>query len=69
MMRLRRALLGRTGRAGAIGSAFAGAARARPGSLVAEPGPFDEPPAEPVILDLDELPWELREADDEEARA
>lgn len=24
------------------------------------PGPFDRPPAEPVELDEDELPWELR---------
>lgn len=24
-------------------------------------GPFDQPPAEPVELDDDELPWELRE--------
>lgn len=23
-------------------------------------GPFDQPPAEPVELDDDELPWELR---------
>jgi len=26
-----------------------------------EPGPFDEPPAEPVDLDPAELPWELRD--------
>ena len=25
------------------------------------PGPFDEPPAEPVDLDPNELPWELRD--------
>ena len=25
------------------------------------PGPFDRPPSEPVELDDDELPWELRE--------
>src|SRR5690606_32474237 len=25
------------------------------------PGPFDTPPTEPVELDVDELPWELRE--------
>ncbi len=28
-----------------------------------EPGPFDEPPAEPVELDEDALPWELRDGD------
>ncbi|KQX07574.1 MULTISPECIES: hypothetical protein [unclassified Leifsonia] len=27
-----------------------------------EAGPFDEPPAEEVVLDEDELPWELRDA-------
>ncbi len=27
-----------------------------------EPGPFDEPPAEPIELDPDALPWELRDA-------
>lgn len=26
-----------------------------------EPGPFDAPPAEPVELDVDALPWELSE--------
>lgn len=26
-----------------------------------EPGPFDKPPAEPIELDPDETPWELRE--------
>ncbi|WP_168200401.1 DUF1990 family protein [Protaetiibacter larvae] len=30
-----------------------------------ERGPFDEPPAEPVQLDADALPWELREPDGE----
>jgi hypothetical protein len=29
-----------------------------------EPGPFDEPPAEPVDLDPAELPWELRDGDE-----
>ncbi len=28
-----------------------------------EPGPFDEPPAEPVELDPDETPWELKDDD------
>ncbi|MET0861079.1 hypothetical protein [Orlajensenia leifsoniae] len=27
-----------------------------------EAGPFDEPPTEPIVLDEDELPWELRDA-------
>jgi uncharacterized protein (UPF0548 family) len=26
-----------------------------------EPGPFDKPPAEPIELDADDVPWELRE--------
>jgi hypothetical protein len=26
-----------------------------------EPGPFDKPPAEPVELDADQVPWELRD--------
>lgn len=26
-----------------------------------EPGPFDEPPTDAVVLDEDELPWELRD--------
>jgi uncharacterized protein (UPF0548 family) len=26
-----------------------------------EPGPFDKPPAEPIELDADAVPWELRE--------
>jgi hypothetical protein len=30
---------------------------------MAEPGPFDTPPVEPIVLDPD-LPWELRETDD-----
>lgn len=29
-----------------------------------EPGPFDLPPSEPVVLEGD-IPWELREDDDE----
>jgi hypothetical protein len=28
-----------------------------------EPGPFDAPPAEPVELDPDETPWELKDDD------
>ena len=27
-----------------------------------EAGPFDEPPTEPIVLDEEELPWELRDA-------
>ncbi|MEL4317617.1 hypothetical protein WJX64_01220 [Leifsonia sp. YIM 134122] len=27
-----------------------------------EAGPFDEPPTEQIVLDEDELPWELRDA-------
>ena len=29
-------------------------------------GPFDAPPEEPVLLDPDELPWELRGGDEAE---
>jgi hypothetical protein len=29
-----------------------------------KPGPFDEPPAEPIELDPETLPWELREAEE-----
>jgi hypothetical protein len=32
------------------------------GSLSVEPGPFDEPPPEPVEL-IGEIPWELRDDD------
>jgi hypothetical protein len=32
-----------------------------------EPGPFDEPPAEPVELDPAAIPWELREPPSGEA--
>ncbi|MGN6272794.1 MAG: hypothetical protein ACTHMQ_06850 [Protaetiibacter sp.] len=35
------------------------------GLIAPEKGPFDEPPAEPVELDPDSLPWELREDDDQ----
>jgi hypothetical protein len=31
------------------------------GLIGPEPGPFDDPPAEPVELDPETLPWELRE--------
>lgn len=33
------------------------------GVIGPEPGPFDTPPAEPVELDAETLPWELREGD------
>jgi hypothetical protein len=33
-----------------------------------EPGPFDEPPTEPVHLDPEALPWELRDVLDAEPR-
>jgi len=32
-----------------------------------EPGPFDEPPAEPIELD-GPLPWELRETETEDQK-
>jgi hypothetical protein len=31
------------------------------GNLLPGPGPFDTPPREPVVLDPDALPWELRD--------
>jgi hypothetical protein len=33
------------------------------GNLLPGPGPFDSPPREPVALDPDALPWELRDED------
>ena len=36
------------------------------GLIGAQQGPFDEPPAEPIELDPESIPWELREGDPEE---
>jgi len=61
LSRLRHALVGRhevpTGRG------------RNPGMLghAPEPGPFDEPPAEPIELD-GPLPWELRETETEDQK-
>ena len=57
--RFRRFVLGN--RTGTVTSSLAAAARLGPGDMVAGPGPFDSPPAEPVVLDPEPLPWELRE--------
>ena len=53
----------RNGDGDATSTAVAGATRAGMPGLHAfhEPGPFDEPPAEPVHLDQEALPWELRD--------
>lgn len=58
--RLRRALLGREEAVEASGSPFASAARRWPGSMAADI-PFETPPEEPVQLDPDDVPWELRD--------
>ena len=62
MPRFRRLLSG--GRRRVAMSALAESGRLSPGYLVAPEGPFDHPPAEPVVLDQEALPWELR--DDEQ---
>jgi len=51
----------------ATSSAVSGATRVGSPGLHAfhEPGPFDQPPTEPVHLDPEELPWELRDGDEE----
>ena len=64
LIKLRRLLLGRGCRGSTLGSAIAGASRAQPGTLVAGPTLFSEPPREQVDLP-DDLPWELREDDSE----
>lgn len=40
---------------------FGGTGRRGIAGFRPEPGPFDAPPAEPVELAEDELPWELRD--------
>ena len=61
LIQLRRVLLGWTGKADTISSSFSGANRVSQfGSLAPQPGPFDSPPDETIIL-ADDLPWELRD--------
>jgi len=59
---IRRLIFGRDSELGvpALGG-FAGASRASIGLLVPEEGPFDRPPVEPVELDPNAIPWELRD--------
>ena len=57
--RFRRLILG--SRTGTVTSSLAAAGRLGPGDMVPDPGPFDSPPTEPVLLDPETLPWELRE--------
>jgi hypothetical protein len=57
--RFRRFILGN--RTGTVTSSLAAAARLGPGDLVPDAGPFDSPPEEPIVLDPETLPWELRE--------
>ncbi len=62
MRRLRRAIVGEDD--DRVRAAMEAMRRARPiglGFVSPEKGPFDEPPAEPVELDPDSLPWELRD--------
>jgi uncharacterized protein (UPF0548 family) len=54
MRRLRRGMVG-GGPSGVEGIAKLGY------GMGPEPGPFDKPPAEPIELDADEVPWELRD--------
>jgi uncharacterized protein (UPF0548 family) len=61
LLRIRGALLGRRGTAAT--SALAEAGRRSPGYLTPDPGPFDAPPAEPVVLDPAASPWELSAAE------
>ena len=74
--RFRRVILDRGGATDAASgtSAAAGAApdsaapdaehptQVQPPGWPHEAGPFDEPPTEPIVLDEEELPWELRDA-------
>ncbi len=63
LLRIRGALFGRGGGTTAT-SAFAAASRIGPeGSVMPAPGPFDQPPPEPVVLDPETLPWELGSAE------
>jgi hypothetical protein len=63
LTRFRRLILGRrSAESDTVISAFANAGRMNIAGLAPDPGPFDEPPAEPVILEGD-IPWELREQD------
>lgn len=57
MARLRRLL---TGGDNTVSSSVSAAGRHQLGWVTTEPGPFDEPPTEPIDLAPD-LPWELRE--------
>ena len=64
MERVRRLVLGKSAdRRANVSSALSNAARLQVGGLVADPGPFDEPPSESIVLAAD-LPWELQEVDD-----
>jgi hypothetical protein len=64
MERIRRLFLGTTAhRRANVSSALSSVGRLQIGGLVADPGPFDEPPNESVLLAPD-LPWELQEDDD-----
>jgi hypothetical protein len=64
MERVRRLFLGKKAvRRANVSSALSSTGMLHMGGLVAEAGPFDEPPNEPVVLAPD-LPWELQEDDD-----
>jgi hypothetical protein len=64
MERIRRLFLGaRAHRRANVSSALSSVGSLQIRGLVADPGPFDEPPNESVVLAPD-LPWELQEDDD-----
>ncbi|MFT4285497.1 MAG: hypothetical protein QM598_11755, partial [Protaetiibacter sp.] len=66
MRRFRRAVVGEDDEN--VRAAMSAMKAARPlgyGLIGPEPGPFDAPPPEPVELDPDALPWELRDGEDD----
>jgi hypothetical protein len=67
MERIRRLFLGqRADRRANVSSALSSVGRIQIGRFGADPGPFDEPPKESILLAPD-LPWELQEDDPDSA--